>query len=112
LRDVRDLCELYQVADPQRDHLMALAREGRQQGWWQSYDLQRFSIYVGLEDDTTRMNIFESMLVPGLLQTLITLMPSLNQACCNPPRRRLSKPSKCGLPGRICSPGLIRRTSW
>jgi hypothetical protein len=48
---------------------MSLAREGRQEGWWQSYDLQRFSIYVGLEDDATGLNIFESMLVPGLLQT-------------------------------------------
>jgi transcriptional regulator with XRE-family HTH domain len=69
LRDVRDLCDLYQVAGTQRDHLMTLAREGRQEGWWQSYDLQRFSIYVGLEDDATRMNVFEGMAVPGLLQT-------------------------------------------
>lgn len=69
LRDVRDLCDLYQVRGTQRDHLMTLAREGRQEGWWQSYDLQRFSIYVGLEDDATRMNVFEGMVVPGLLQT-------------------------------------------
>jgi transcriptional regulator with XRE-family HTH domain len=69
LRDIRDLCDLYQVAGTQRDHLMTLAREGRQEGWWQSYDLQRFSIYVGLEDDATRMNVFEGMAVPGLLQT-------------------------------------------
>jgi len=37
LRDIRDLCGLYEVADgAQRNHLMELAREGRQQGWWQS----------------------------------------------------------------------------
>src|SRR6516164_2082190 len=39
-RDIRDLCDLYDVTDEaERDHLMNLAVEGRQAGWWQSYDL-------------------------------------------------------------------------
>jgi transcriptional regulator with XRE-family HTH domain len=69
LRDVRDLCDLYQVTDAvQRDHLMELAREGRRQGWWQSYDLP-FGTFVGLEADATSISTYHGSLVPGLLQT-------------------------------------------
>jgi transcriptional regulator with XRE-family HTH domain len=47
LRDIRDLCNLYGITDEaERDRLMTLAREGKQQGWWQSYDLP-YSNYVG-----------------------------------------------------------------
>src|ERR1700761_4286980 len=39
-RDIRDLCDLYGVTDAaERDRLMTLAREGKQQGWWQSFSL-------------------------------------------------------------------------
>ena len=49
-RDIRDLCDLYGVTDEaERDHLMNLAVEGRQQGWWQSYDLGLCWLDVGLE---------------------------------------------------------------
>ena len=41
-RDIRDLSDLYEVTDPgQRERLMTLAREGKQRGWWQDYDLGR-----------------------------------------------------------------------
>ena len=37
-RDIRDLCELYGVSDAaERDRLVMLAKEGKQQGWWQSF---------------------------------------------------------------------------
>src|ERR1700748_760521 len=51
LRDVRDLCDFYGVmADDERERLMTLAKEGKQQGWWQSYDLAFATpTYVGLE---------------------------------------------------------------
>ena len=69
LRDVRDLCDLYGVADvAARDRLMTLAREGKHQGWWQSYDLP-YSNYVGLEAEATSISGFHSSVVPGLLQT-------------------------------------------
>jgi hypothetical protein len=48
---------------------MSLASEGKQQGWWQSYDLDYFSNYVGLEEAATAMRQFQSTIVPGLLQT-------------------------------------------
>jgi transcriptional regulator with XRE-family HTH domain len=69
LRDIRDLCELYGITDEaERDRLRALAREGKQAGWWQSYDLD-FSTYVGLEAEATALRYYQSTIVPGLLQT-------------------------------------------
>jgi transcriptional regulator with XRE-family HTH domain len=68
-RDIRDLCNLYDVTDQaERDRLMSLARDGKQTGWWQSYDLE-FSNYVGLEADATELQYYQSTIVPGLMQT-------------------------------------------
>jgi len=68
-RDIRDLCDLYQVTDPaERERLMALAREGKQRGWWQDYDLP-YATYVGLEAEAISISVYQSGAVPGLLQT-------------------------------------------
>jgi hypothetical protein len=69
MRDIRDLCQLYGITDQaERDRLRAMAREGRQAGWWQSYDLD-FSTYVGLEAAAAALQYYQSTIVPGLLQT-------------------------------------------
>jgi len=69
-RDIRDLCDLYSVTDEaERDRLMRLAREGKQQGWWQSYELSQFAVYVGLEADAVAIQRYQSTIIPGLLQT-------------------------------------------
>jgi transcriptional regulator with XRE-family HTH domain len=69
LRDVRDLCDLYGVENArERDRLMTLAREGKEQGWWQSYDLP-YSDYVGLEQNAVSIRLYDSAVVPGLFQT-------------------------------------------
>jgi transcriptional regulator with XRE-family HTH domain len=69
-RDVRDLCALYEVTDEaERKRMMNLAVEGRQAGWWQSYDLNQFADYVGLEADAVSVKNYQSILIPGLLQT-------------------------------------------
>jgi hypothetical protein len=69
LRDVRDLCDLYEVTDPaERERLAKLATEGKQQGWWQPYELD-FATYVGLEAEAARLVDFRCTTVPGLLQT-------------------------------------------
>lgn len=69
-RDVRDLCDLYEVTDPaERTRLARLAAEGKRQGWWQGYELDYFATYVGLEQDATAISNFQSTTVPGLLQT-------------------------------------------
>jgi transcriptional regulator with XRE-family HTH domain len=69
LRDVRDLCNLYGVTNAaERDRLMTLAKEGKQQGWWQEYDLP-YSSYVGFESEAVLIKDFDSAVIPGLLQT-------------------------------------------
>jgi transcriptional regulator with XRE-family HTH domain len=68
-RDIRDLCDLYGVADEaRRDHLLKLAAEGKQQAWWQSYDLG-YATYVGLEAEAVAISAFQSSVVHGLLHT-------------------------------------------
>jgi transcriptional regulator with XRE-family HTH domain len=69
-RDVRDLCRIYGVTDDaQVTLLMDMAREGKQQAWWQPYELDYFATYVGLEQAATSLSYFMSAIVPGLLQT-------------------------------------------
>ncbi|MET9365682.1 helix-turn-helix transcriptional regulator [Streptomyces sp. NPDC006632] len=69
-RDVRDLCALYGVTDQQVvDVLMQMARESGQQGWWHAYGDIPQSVYVALETDAARLDTFEPMTVPALLQT-------------------------------------------
>jgi transcriptional regulator with XRE-family HTH domain len=68
LRDIRDLCDLYEVTDPaERERLMTMAREGKQQGWWQSFALP-YNTFVGLEQEATSIKIFHSAVIPGLFQ--------------------------------------------
>jgi transcriptional regulator with XRE-family HTH domain len=72
-RDIADLLDLYGVTDEeQRDSLLAIARTGRDRDWWHRYDdlLPRpFSIFLSFEVDATSISTYESLLVPGLLQT-------------------------------------------
>lgn len=69
-RDIRDLCDLYGVIDPGERALLAkLAADGKQQGWWQSYELDYFATYIGLEEASTTIKQYQSTTVPGLLQT-------------------------------------------
>jgi transcriptional regulator with XRE-family HTH domain len=69
-RDVRDLCDLYGVTSPdERARMAKLAAEGKQQGWWQSYELDYFATFVGLEEAATVIKMYQSTTIPGLLQT-------------------------------------------
>lgn len=70
LRDVRDLCTLYQVEAGEAAELMALAREARQQGWWTAYDALKVNFpFIGLEQDATSITCFGMYFVPAFLQT-------------------------------------------
>ncbi|HET9117558.1 MAG TPA: DUF5753 domain-containing protein [Pseudonocardiaceae bacterium] len=46
-----------------------LAAEGKQQGWWQSYELDYFATFVGLEEAATAIKMYQSTTIQGLLQT-------------------------------------------
>src|SRR5215472_1082449 len=70
--DVRELLEIYGVTGSEADALVQLAREARQKGWWHTYGRVLppwFEAYVGLEAAAVRFRDFQSMVVPGLLQT-------------------------------------------
>ena len=68
-RDIRDLCDLYEVADPaERDRMMALAREGKRPTRWQRYELA-YATYAELEEDALAICAFQSSAVHGLLHT-------------------------------------------
>jgi transcriptional regulator with XRE-family HTH domain len=70
-RDIRDLCELYGVTDPdERARLMNLAQEGKQRGWWQDFDLP-YATFVGLEAEAAAISVYQSgdgehLLHPGV----------------------------------------------
>ncbi|MDK1472594.1 helix-turn-helix transcriptional regulator [Streptomyces sp. 549] len=69
-RDVRDLCGVYEVEDRRIvDSLMQMAKESRQQGWWHAFGDIPYSVYIGLETDAASLRVYESLIVPGLLQT-------------------------------------------
>lgn len=69
-RDVRDLCLFYGMTEQtQIDVLMSLAREAKQQVWWQETEDVDFRPFLGLEIDATSISEYETTTVPGLLQT-------------------------------------------
>jgi transcriptional regulator with XRE-family HTH domain len=71
-RDVRDLLEIYGASMAQREHLVQLARDSRQKGWWDAYKdavEPHYATYLGLERAATEIRTYEVGLIPGLLQT-------------------------------------------
>ncbi len=71
-RDVRDLLQIYGVPDDQRDSLIQLARESRQQGWWQAYGDSvepHLATYLGMESAASEIRVYRGSRLPGLLQT-------------------------------------------
>jgi transcriptional regulator with XRE-family HTH domain len=68
-RDIRDLCDLYGVADAaDRGRLTALAKEGKRPARWQRYDLA-YARYAELEEEAVAISAFQSSVVNGLLHT-------------------------------------------
>lgn len=71
-RDVRDLCRIYAVPEDTQHYLMDLAREAKQRGWWQAFDevVSDYTMLMGLEAGASAIHQYETVLVPGLLQTV------------------------------------------
>ncbi|MFD4131366.1 helix-turn-helix domain-containing protein [Streptomyces goshikiensis] len=69
-RDVRDVCELYEVTDPALvASLMRMAKESGRQGWWVAYGDVPYSVFVGMETEAASIHSYEPLVIPGLLQT-------------------------------------------
>jgi transcriptional regulator with XRE-family HTH domain len=69
LRDVRDLCQLYEVDESTSADLMGLARQAREQGWWAQYDDLKLDPYIGLEQEAIAITSYTMFYFPALLQT-------------------------------------------
>jgi transcriptional regulator with XRE-family HTH domain len=69
LRDVRDLCSLYDVDESASADFMKLAREAREQGWWTQYDDLKLDPYIGLEQVAKSITTYTMYYIPALLQT-------------------------------------------
>lgn len=69
--DIRYLLKMYGVEedDPQHEALIALARQSRQRGWWTPYRDVLGDSYVEFESGASAIRTFESLVIPGLLQT-------------------------------------------
>ncbi|MGH3941325.1 MAG: helix-turn-helix domain-containing protein [Pseudonocardiaceae bacterium] len=70
--DVEVMCKIYGAPPELTTALMALAKETRARGWWHAYgDVipEGFDLYIGLEEATSHLAVYQSELVPGLLQT-------------------------------------------
>ncbi|WKX72122.1 helix-turn-helix transcriptional regulator [Streptomyces sp. XD-27] len=69
-RDVRDLCRVYRVEDKHLvESLMQMAKDSRQQGWWNAFGDVPYSVYIGFETDAASLRVYEPQILPGLLQT-------------------------------------------
>jgi hypothetical protein len=72
-RDVSDLLTMYGITgSDERELLLDMTRRSNEPGWWQPYgDVlpDWFEDYVGLEMSASRIQTYELLFVPGLLQT-------------------------------------------
>ncbi|BCJ37520.1 transcriptional regulator [Actinocatenispora thailandica] len=68
-----ELLAFYGVTDDEmRREMHQLAVGGRERGWWSKYASvlsTQYSAYVGYENDATGLQIYETLIVHGLLQT-------------------------------------------
>jgi transcriptional regulator with XRE-family HTH domain len=79
LPDVRELMRIYGVtSETERDMLLRLVKDSRQQGWWEPYiesvQPEKFVLdapgrYAALETEAVAVRLFSAMVIPGLLQT-------------------------------------------
>ncbi len=71
--DVMELLVAYRIPldDEQSKALLAMARDIREQGWWQRLDTLpvKYATYIAYEAEAVDLRHFEPTLVPGLLQT-------------------------------------------
>ena len=70
--DVELMCRIYGAPADLTEALMGLAKETKARGWWHAYgDVipEGFDVYIGLEEAASLLSLYQSELVPGLLQT-------------------------------------------
>jgi len=71
-RTLATLLDLYGVEPDERKVLMQLLKDSSQSGWWQAYTDELPPVYesfIEFEDEASSVWNYESLFVPGLLQT-------------------------------------------
>ena len=71
-RTLRTLLDLYIVDHEKQAELVALLRDARQRGWLHAYQSElpeHYTTYIGFEGEAHSVWDYESLFVPGLLQT-------------------------------------------
>ncbi|MCW2906477.1 MAG: helix-turn-helix protein [Actinomycetia bacterium] len=71
-RTLRTLLDLYGVDQDQQAELVSLLRDARQRGWLHAYQSElpeHYTTYIGFEGEAHSVWNYESLFVPGLLQT-------------------------------------------
>jgi transcriptional regulator with XRE-family HTH domain len=71
-RTLRTLLDLYGAEAPQQAELVALLRDARERGWLHAYQSElpeQYTTYIGFEGEARSVWNYESLFVPGLLQT-------------------------------------------
>jgi len=71
-RTLTTLLDLYEVKDEQRAELLTLLKAAGEKGWVQPYFSsipEEYGMYIQLESEAESVRNYESLLVPGLLQT-------------------------------------------
>ena len=66
------LCREYGATDAEREAVVRLAKDAKQQGWWSSFAdsiPESMNLLLTLEDEAVREDHFSCVYVPGLLQT-------------------------------------------
>jgi transcriptional regulator with XRE-family HTH domain len=72
MRTLAALLDLYEVGGEQRDYLTSLCRDATQRGWMQPYHSElpdEYAAYISFEREAKGIRNYESLYVPGLLQT-------------------------------------------
>jgi transcriptional regulator with XRE-family HTH domain len=70
--DLERLLAGYDVADRERDRLLAQRRQARQRAWWEAYGdalPNAYEALIGFEAEASAIHTYEAQVVPGLLQT-------------------------------------------
>lgn len=68
-RNVHDLLTIYKASSEDQEVLGNLARQARLKGWWNAYGDVLPDDYVGFEAEAAAISTYQSLYVPGLLQT-------------------------------------------
>lgn len=72
VRDIEFVCQYYGLSEDRTEYLKWLAEQARIKPWWEDFrDLVRpgFNTYLQLEAVATGFHVYQSLVVPGLLQT-------------------------------------------